>query len=85
MKKADLIKKKIERFLIDNGCTAWKCMEGFYIAPNGHRFACETSSGIIAIFHRDAEWGRKSNFFEWIKKPLSLEKAIAFISQKLAE
>lgn len=85
MIKADLIYKKIENFLIVNGCKAWQYQKGCFIAPNGHRFSCEMSSGIVAIFHRDSEWGKKSNYFVLISDSLALEKAFCFIDHKLKE
>jgi hypothetical protein len=83
MKKADLIYKKIENFLIVNGCEAWQNQKGCFIAPNGHRFSCETSAGIIAIFHRDSEWGKKSNYFVLISDNMALEKALCFIDHNI--
>lgn len=85
MQKSDVIYKKIESFLIANGCEPWGKFKNNFIAPNGHRFSFETTSGIISIFHRDSEWGRKSNFFEWIREDSTLEKTFSFIERKLKE
>lgn len=82
MKKSDF-KKKIESFLIDSGCKRWNVLPKSFIAPNGHRFTVDVEGSIFALFHRESEWGKKDNFFEFWNCPELETNTLNFINERL--